>query len=77
MGQSPEELRREIEQTRRELSYDVDTLSDKVSPSRVVERRVDRTKASLAGVKDKVMGTAHDTKASAHGRASSAVSPVT
>jgi cell division septum initiation protein DivIVA len=52
-------LRREIEDTRRDLSHDVDALTEKVSPQRVVERKVDKTKAGLAGMKDKVMGSAH------------------
>jgi gas vesicle protein len=60
VGQNPEELRRDIDRTRQELAGDVDALTEKVSPSRVVERRVERTKAGLSSVKDKVMGTASD-----------------
>ncbi len=57
MTSSPEEIRRDIESTRRELSSDVDALTDKVSPKRVVERRVDRTKGALSNAKEKVMGS--------------------
>ena len=37
----PDVIRRQIEDTRRELSYDVDALNEKVNPARVVDRRVD------------------------------------
>jgi len=58
MAQSPEELRREIERTREDMSRDVDAISDKVSPSRIVQRRVDRTKGRLSSIGERVMGTA-------------------
>ena len=35
----PDVIRRQIEDTRRELSYDVDALNEKVNPTRVVDRR--------------------------------------
>ncbi|MCW2838068.1 MAG: hypothetical protein JWQ15_2182, partial [Marmoricola sp.] len=41
-----------------------DELTDKVSPQRVVERRKEAAKSSLASVRDKVMGSAQDAKAS-------------
>jgi glutamate synthase domain-containing protein 1 len=56
MSNHPEEIRRDIETTRAELSRDVDALSEKVSPTRVLERRVDKAKEAAGGVKDKVMG---------------------
>jgi uncharacterized protein YjbJ (UPF0337 family) len=58
MGEEPRQLERRIERTREELGYDVDALADKVSPSRVVGRRVERTRSSLVGLKDSVMGSA-------------------
>ena len=39
MGQSTEELKAEIEQTRQSMTTDVDALQDRVSPSAIVERR--------------------------------------
>jgi ElaB/YqjD/DUF883 family membrane-anchored ribosome-binding protein len=53
-------IRRQIEGTRRELSADVNALTEKVSPGRVVGRRVDRARGSLTNLKDKIMGSAHD-----------------
>jgi hypothetical protein len=58
MAQSPEELRRDIEETRYALGRDVDALNEKVSPGRVMSRQVQRTRDSLTSVKDRIMGTA-------------------
>jgi hypothetical protein len=72
----PDVIRRQIEDTRRELSYDVDALNEKVNPARVVDRRVTAAKGRMTGLKDKVMGSAHDATHSAHGRASDAAGSV-
>jgi hypothetical protein len=72
----PDVIRRQIEDTRRELSYDVDALNEKVNPARVVDRRVTAAKGRMTGLKDKVMGSAHDTTQAAHGRASDAAGSV-
>jgi gas vesicle protein len=66
----PDVIRRQIEDTRRELSYDVDALNEKVNPARVVDRRVNAAKGRLSQVKERVMGTAEDTTSSAQGAAS-------
>ena len=59
MGQGTEEqLTSGIEQTRADLSRDLDALNDKVNPSRVVERRKVAARGKIATMKDKVMGTA-------------------
>jgi ElaB/YqjD/DUF883 family membrane-anchored ribosome-binding protein len=55
-----EQIRRQIEGTRRELSADVNALTEKVSPGRVVGRRVERVRGSFINLKDRIMGTAHD-----------------
>ena len=72
----PEVIRRQIEDTRRELSYDVDALNEKVNPARVVDRRVTAAKGRLTSVKEKVMGSAQDTTATAQGMASNAAGSV-
>jgi hypothetical protein len=56
----PERIRREIEGTQRNLSTDVNALTEKVSPGRIVERRVGRVRTALGSAKDRVMGTAAD-----------------
>lgn len=58
MAQDAEELKAQIAQTREDLGQDLDVLSEKVTPSKVVGRRVDAAKGSLLGLKDRVMGSA-------------------
>ncbi|MCW2579092.1 MAG: uncharacterized protein JWR82_693 [Blastococcus sp.] len=72
----PDVIRRQIEDTRRELSYDVDALNEKVNPARVMDRRVTAAKGKMTNLKEKVMGSAHDTTANAHGMASNAAGSV-
>lgn len=72
----PEVIRRQIEDTRRELSYDVDALNEKVNPARVVDRRVTAAKGRVSNLKEKVMGSAQDTTSSAQGMASHAAGSV-
>ena len=56
MSASPEEIKRDIERTRVELSDDVNALSERVKPGRVVGRQVRRTRNAMSGVKERVMG---------------------
>ena len=72
----PDVIRRQIEDTRRELSYDVDALNEKVNPSRVMDRRVTAAKGRVTNLKEKVMGTAQDTTSQAQGMASNAAGSV-
>lgn len=72
----PDVIRRQIEETRRELSYDVDALNEKVNPARVVDRRVSAAKGRVTSLKEKVMGSASDTTASVHGTATHAAGSV-
>jgi uncharacterized protein YjbJ (UPF0337 family) len=65
MSDNPDEIRRDIERTRRELSNDVDLLTEKVSPTKVMERRVERARGAVSSVKEKVMGSATDTRGAA------------
>jgi uncharacterized protein YjbJ (UPF0337 family) len=72
----PDVIRRQIEDTRRELSYDVDALNEKVNPARVMDRRVSAAKGRFTTMKEKVMGTASDTTSNAQGMASDAAGSV-
>jgi hypothetical protein len=76
MSDDPDVIRRQIEDTRRELSYDVDALNEKVNPARVMDRRVSAAKGRLTRAKEKVMGSASDTTSSAQGLASNAAGSV-
>ena len=60
MSTDPDQIRSEIEQTQRELSADVDALTEKLSPQRMVERRVRRTRSVMTNMKDKIMGSTSD-----------------
>jgi ElaB/YqjD/DUF883 family membrane-anchored ribosome-binding protein len=62
MGQSTEELRRDIDQTREGLSGTLDAIGDRVSPGRVLERRKNRAMLSFQSLKDRVMGTVSSAK---------------
>ena len=72
----PEVIRQQIEDTRRELSYDVDALNEKVNPARVVDRRMTAAKGRVSRVKEKVMGSAQDTSSRTSGMASNAAGSV-
>ena len=52
----PDQIRRDIERTQAALSDDVDALTEKVSPGKIVERRVDQVRSTATRWKDKVMG---------------------
>lgn len=56
----PDAIRADIEQTRANLSRDVNALGEAVAPSNLARRQVDRVKDKAVGVKDRVMGSASD-----------------
>lgn len=57
MTSDPDQIRRDIEQTRAELRSDVDALGEKVTPRQVIRRRTERAKQMFGTTKEKVMGT--------------------
>ena len=70
-----DQLAQNIEQTRANISRDVDALTDKVSPSRIVERRVEATKSKTRSgfhrLRDSVMGSAQSATSSVSSSVSS------
>jgi gas vesicle protein len=79
MGQNAEELTTtpaDIEATRTNLTRDIDELTDKVSPSRVLDRRKEAAKGRIGSIRDKVMGSATDAGGSLSGTASSATESI-
>jgi len=72
MTSDPDQIRGNIENTQKNLSADVDALAEKVSPSRIVERRVEQTRSAMTSVKDRIMGSAAETTSTVSGAASSA-----
>ncbi|MEV5763181.1 DUF3618 domain-containing protein [Micromonospora sp. NPDC052213] len=60
MSNDPDRIRWEIENTRNELSSDVDALADKVNPRRVAGERVGQARGALTRAREKVMGVQSD-----------------
>jgi len=58
----PNMIRYDIEQTRVELSEDVDALADKVNPQKMARRQTNKVRSALAGVRNRLMGTADDVR---------------
>jgi ElaB/YqjD/DUF883 family membrane-anchored ribosome-binding protein len=80
MGQNTEELTptpADIEATRSNLTRDIDELTDKVSPARVMDRRKQPAKGRIGSVRDKVMGSASHASDKLSGSTSSATGSVT
>src|SRR4051794_9667830 len=66
----PDALRAEIEETRANLSRDVNALGEAVAPGNIARRQVGKARGAAVGLKDKVMGSAEDVASSAHDKAS-------
>lgn len=67
MGQGPEELRAQIEQTRNQLGQDADALADKVSPKAVAGRQWEKVSAAPTKLKERVMGSSGSSSGGAMG----------
>lgn len=66
MSESPEAIRADIEQTREGLGMDVDALADKMTPSKIVDRQVDKVRGAVGSVRERVMGAGDAASASAN-----------
>ncbi|MET9631929.1 DUF3618 domain-containing protein [Lentzea sp. NPDC006480] len=58
MGETPDQIRRDIEVTRAELRADANRLADHASPRSIAQRRVRGARRGLTAMKERVMGTA-------------------
>jgi len=76
MGQSAEELRRDIERTREGLGDTLDAIGDRVSPGRIMERKKNRFTSGVRTARERVMGTVSDTTHAVTGRVSDSVHTV-
>lgn len=56
----PDEIRRDIERTRANLSTDVNALADEAKPGNVVKRQVEGVKESAQNLKERVFGSDDD-----------------
>ena len=77
MSQDPDQIRSEIEQTRAGLATDVNLLTEKVSPARVVERRVDSAKEAVGNLTGKVFGRDDSPQPDIHAPSDGALSSAT
>lgn len=74
MTSDPDQIRGNIEQTQLNLSADVDALTEKVSPPKIVGRRVQQTRSAVTNVKDRIMGSTTDYTSNVGGSVSSSAS---
>jgi hypothetical protein len=61
MATTPDRLKAEADQTREELSTDVDRLTDRISPRRKFHRGSERIRGAARNAKERVMGSAEQT----------------
>ncbi|HWI33157.1 MAG TPA: DUF3618 domain-containing protein [Lapillicoccus sp.] len=73
----PDEIRRQIDETRADLSANVDALGESVRPGNVARRQVDKVKGGITDIKDKVMGEADSAGSNVAGSVGSARDAVT
>ena len=74
MTDDPDQIRDSIEQTQRDLSADVDALTGRLSPQRIMHDQVQRARTVMGSMKERVAGAAAKTASAADGTAGSAVS---
>lgn len=60
MSENPDEIRRRIEDTRADLSANVDAVGDTLDPRQMAHRQADRVRSRFTAVRDRVMGTVQD-----------------
>jgi len=53
-------VRSEIDDTREHLGQTVEAIGDRVMPGRIIERRKESLATGVRGLRDRIMGTAHD-----------------
>lgn len=69
----PDAIRANIEQTRSELSDNVDALADTANPKHIASRQADKVKGAVRGVQEKIMGSPDDDDNGTVGDAKTAV----
>lgn len=60
MSNDPQELRRQIADTRGSISNDVNALADAANPKNIAERQVDKIKDGGRDLKEKIFGSPYD-----------------
>ncbi len=60
MSNNPEEIRRDIERTRAELSHDVNTLAEEANPATIARRKVEDVKSDARNLRNRIFGDPND-----------------
>ncbi|WP_017572420.1 DUF3618 domain-containing protein [Nocardiopsis halotolerans] len=60
MGETPDQIRQDIERTRSELTHDTDRLVDRANPRNVVHRRTQRMRHRAQGMRNRLMGASEE-----------------
>ena len=60
MTNNPDEIRRDIERTRADLSHNVNALADSANPANVARRQMDKVADGARDLKSRVFGDPHD-----------------
>jgi len=55
-------VRSEIDDTRDHLGQTVEAIGDRVMPGRIIERKKENATNSIRGLRERIMGTAHDAR---------------
>lgn len=76
MGESTAEVRREIEETRAQMSGTIDAIADRTSPARMASRQRQRVAERFRSMRDTIMGTAGEAAGSVQQSAGSAADTV-
>lgn len=57
MTNDPDQIRAEIDRTRKDVGHDVDALAEKVDPKKAVGRKTDQIRDRVSDFRDSVMGS--------------------
>ena len=60
MTSNPDDIRRDIERTRADLSHNVNALADQTNPANIARRQVDRVTGGARDLKTRIFGDPHD-----------------
>ena len=68
----PGAIQGDIERTRRELGNDVDALTEKVTPSKIMQRQTNRARNAMTSAKERIFGAVGDMQDTVGGTVSDA-----
>ena len=63
----PDQIRREIDRTRANLSYDVNALADEADPRQIARRQVQKVRSSAGSLRERLFGSDDDYSSAQYG----------